>query len=218
MSGIIEGEAGAAGLPPPLLLSVPDASQLAFSLQRDRAGCSVVQLMSARSGEGTSTLVRDICLVSAGNDVRTLLFAAESPGRRTDWPRSIYGMPGVWHGDAAACLPGLELVRMGENRLWLAAPTGPAPLHLPAWLGLISQCREQFDFVVIDSPALERAFTGIMLAPHLDATAVVVAAESTRASAARTLRDRLAEVGGNTIGVILNKRRFHVPMAAYERL
>ncbi len=71
---------------------------------------------------------------------------------------------------------------------------------------------------MIDAPALERAFTGIMLAPHLDATAVVVAAESTRASAARTLRDRLAEVGGNAIGVILNKRRFHVPMAAYERL
>ena len=218
MSGVIEGEAGAAGLPPPLLLSVPDASQLAFVLQRDRAGCSVVQLLSARNGEGTSTLVRDICLVAAGNDYRTLLFAAESPGRRPDWPRSIYGMPNGWNGVAADRFTGLEMVRMGESRLWLAAPTGPAPLQVPAWLALFNQCREQFDFVVIDTPALERAFTGIMLAPHLDATAMVVAAESTRASAARTLRDRLAEVGGNTVGVILNKRRFHVPRAAYERL
>ena len=218
MSGVIEGEVAAAGLPPPLLLSVPDASQLAFVLQRDRAGCSVVQLMSARNGEGTSTLVRDICLVSAGNDFRTLLFAAESPGRRTDWPRSIYGMPGGWQGAVADRMAGLEIIRLGESRLWLAAPTGPAPLQVPAWLALFDQCRGRFDFVVIDTPALERAFTGIMLAPHVDTTAVVVAAESTRASAARTLRDRLAEAGGNTVGVILNKRRFHVPRAAYERL
>ena len=52
----------------------------------------------------------------------------------------------------------------------------------------------------------------------MDATLLVVSAESTRASAVRTLRDRLAESGGNTAGVILNKRRFHVPQAAYERL
>jgi succinoglycan biosynthesis transport protein ExoP len=71
---------------------------------------------------------------------------------------------------------------------------------------------------VIDTPALSRSYTGIMLAPLIDTTAVVVAAESTRASMARNLRDRLAEAGGDTAGVILNKRRFYVPRAAYDRL
>ena len=217
MSGVIESEAVLAGLPPPLLLSVSDASRLAFILQRDRTGSCIVQLISARNGEGTSTLARDLCLVAAANGSRTLLFAAEAPGRRADWPRSIYGMPsglqGVIDGPAA-----LEMVRVGDTGLALAAPAGAAPLQAPAWIGIIAQLRGLFDFVVIDSPALERAFTGIMLAPHLEATAIVVAAESTRASVVRNLRDRLAEVGGEVTGVILNKRRFHVPRAAYERL
>ena len=217
MSTTIDVDPGSAGLPPPLLLSVPDATQLAFVLQADRVGSSVVQLIASRNGEGVSTLVRDLCLVSAANGYRTLLFAAESPGRRPDWPRSIYGMPSglrpLADGPAA-----LELLQVGDTRLAVAAPFVAAPMQAPAWVAMINQLRPAFDLIVIDAPALERAFTGIMLAPHLDATAMVVAAESTRASAARVLRDRLAEVGAEMVGVILNKRRFHVPRAAYERL
>lgn len=114
--------------------------------------------------------------------------------------------------------PGLEVVGVGDSMLALAAPSSSAPLQAASWVAIIARLREQFAFVVINSPALERSFTGVMLAPHLDATAIVVAAESTRATAARTLRDRLSEVGSETVGVILNKRRFHVPQAAYERL
>ncbi len=217
MSAVIEGEAIAAGLPPPLVLTTPEASQLAFALQRERVGRSAVQLVATRNGEGTSTIARDLCLVSAFNGAPTLLLAAEAPERRPDWPRSIYGMPGglsvVAHAPAD-----LAMLRVGQTGLALAAPGVAAPLPVAAWIAIIAQLREQFEFIVIDAPALERAFTGVMLAPHLDATAIVVAAESTRASAVRRLRDRLAEVGGETAGVILNKRRFHVPRAAYERL
>ncbi len=207
----------AAGLPPPLLLGIADASQLAFLLQGDRTGTSVVQLIASRNGEGTSTLARDLCLVSAANGPRTLLLAAESPGRRTDWPRSIYGMPGGLNAVADGPLP-LEMVQVGDTGLALAAPAGAVPLQAAAWIAVLAQLRNAFDFVVIDSPSLERAFTGIMLAPHLDATAIVVAAEYTRASAARALRDRLAEVGAETAGVILNKRRFYLPRVAYDWL
>ena len=217
MSAVIEGEAVAAGLPPPLLLTTPDASQLAFALQWDRVGGSAVQLVATRNGEGTSTIVRDLCLVSAFNGARTLLLAAEGPDRRPDWPRSIYGMPGGLTSLAYAP-DDLEMRRVGDTALALAAPRGTAPLPVAVWIATIARLKQQFEFIVIDSPALERAFTGVMLAPHLDATAIVVAAESTRATAVRSLRDRLAEVGGGTAGVILNKRRFHVPRAAYERL
>ena len=206
-----------AGLPPPLLLTETDASQLAFLLQGDRTGPSLVQLIASRNGEGTSTLARDLCLVSAGNGTRTLLLAAESPGRRTDWPRSIYGMPSGVHAVANGPLP-LETVQVGDTGLALAAPAGAVPLQVTAWIAILAQLRGSFDFVVIDAPALERAFTGIMLAPHLDTTAIVVAAEKTRASTARALRDRLAEVGAETTGVILNKRRFYLPRVAYEWL
>ena len=201
------------------MLTVSHASQLLHTLRRDRTAGVVVQLIATRNGEGVSTLVRDLCLVAAGNGgMRTLLLAAEPPGRRaTDWPRSIYGMP----SDLRPIADGpnqLEMLRVGATSLVIAAPVVGATLQPTAWVNLIRVLRPQFDMVITDSPALQRAFTGIVLAPHVDATVLVVAAESTRASAVRALRDRLAEGGGNTAGVILNKRRFHVPQAAYERL
>ena len=217
MSDVIEGDAVTAGLPPPLVLSTPDASVLAFSLQRGRIGSSAVQLVATHSGEGTSTIARDLSLVAALNGTETLLLAAEVPARRSDWARSIYGMPSgltvISDGP-----PQLNLVRLGTTRMALAALSGSDTLSPAQWLAIITDLRRSFEFIVVDSPALERAFTSIMLAPHLDATAIVVAAESTRATAVRKLRDRLSEVGGETAGVVLNKRRFHVPRAAYERL
>jgi Mrp family chromosome partitioning ATPase len=216
LSSTIDGEAAAAGLPPPLLMSVTDASQLAFVLRAERGASSVVQLLASRNGEGVSTLTRDLCLVSASNGYRTLLFAAEAPGRRVDWPRSIYGMPSGLRPLGGP--PALEIVQVGETRLSLAAPLESLPLQAQSWVPIIAELRASFDFIVIDTPALSRSYTGIMLAPLIDTTAVVVAAESTRASMARNLRDRLAEAGGDTAGVILNKRRFYVPRAAYDRL
>jgi Mrp family chromosome partitioning ATPase len=215
LSSTIDGEAVTAGLPPPLLMSVTDASQLAFVLRAER-GASVVQLLASRNGEGVSTLTRDLCLVSAANGYRTLLFAAETPGRRVDWPRSIYGMPSGLRPVEGP--PALEVVRVGETSLTLAAPLASLPLQAQSWVAIIAELRALFDFIVIDTPALSRSYTGIMLASLIDTTAIVVAAESTRASTARNLRDRLAEAGGDTAGVILNKRRFYVPRAAYDRL
>jgi Mrp family chromosome partitioning ATPase len=197
-------------------MNVTDASQLAFVLRGERRGGSVVQLVASRNGEGVSTLTRDLCLVSAANGYRTLLFAAEAPGKRVDWPRSIYGMPSGLRPVAGP--PVLEMVQVGETPLSLAAPLESLPLQVQSWVAIIAEMRTLFDFVVIDTPATSRSYTGIMLAPLIDTTAVVVAAESTRASMARSLRDRLAEAGGDTAGVILNKRRFYVPRAAYDRL
>jgi Mrp family chromosome partitioning ATPase len=57
-----------------------------------------------------------------------------------------------------------------------------------------------------------------MIANQMDATILVVNAESTRAPVARNLRDRLTEVGGPVIGCVLNRRRYHIPGFLYRRL
>ena len=226
MSTTIEADPDLVGLPPPLVLSLSDASQTLYMLRQGRPraregseNAYVAQLIATRDGEGVSTLARDLALVAAGSvGLNTLLLAAEPAGRRgADWPRSIYGMPANLRVLGTAP-PELEAHRIGDSALVVAAPS-PGPALQPAiWDRLLQDVRSRFDLVLIDAPSLERAFTGIMLAPLVDTNLLVVAAESTRASAARVLRDRVAEVGGHTAGVILNKRRFHVPRAAYERL
>jgi Mrp family chromosome partitioning ATPase len=209
-------EGVATDLPPPLLLPIPDATQLTLMLQGDRIGSTAAMLMAARNGEGVSTIARDLGIVSAANGSRTLVLAAEAPGRRTDWPRSVYGISTALRTIDGP--PSLEMFAVGESRLALGALSARMALAVPAWIAILTELRSVFDFVLVDAPALERAFTGVMLAPHIDATAIVLAAESTRTVSARALRDRLAEVGATTVGVILNKRRYYLPRAAYDRL
>jgi Mrp family chromosome partitioning ATPase len=78
--------------------------------------------------------------------------------------------------------------------------------------------RAEFELVVVDSPALSHSFDPVMIANQMDATILVVNAESTRAPVARNLRDRLTEVGGPVIGCVLNRRRYHIPGFLYRRL
>jgi Mrp family chromosome partitioning ATPase len=57
-----------------------------------------------------------------------------------------------------------------------------------------------------------------MLASQVDAVILVVAAESTRAPVAQNLHDRIAEVSGPVVGVVLNRWRFHIPSFPYRGL
>jgi Mrp family chromosome partitioning ATPase len=72
--------------------------------------------------------------------------------------------------------------------------------------------------VVIDSPAMSQSAAGVVIAPFVDMSLLVVEAERTRAAVARNLIERLDGAGGHVIGAILNKRRFHIPRSIYSRL
>jgi Mrp family chromosome partitioning ATPase len=52
----------------------------------------------------------------------------------------------------------------------------------------------------------------------MDANLIVVEAESTRAAVAQNLRDQLMEIGAPIAGVVLNRRRFHIPRFIYRHI
>lgn len=72
--------------------------------------------------------------------------------------------------------------------------------------------------IVLDSPALLDSPLAQAMAPTVDGVVLVVEAERTRAAVAQAARDALRAAGANILGVVLNKRRFHVPKAIYDRL
>ena len=63
--------------------------------------------------------------------------------------------------------------------------------------------RQHADTVVIDAPAADRSDMAITLAPFVDATVLVVAAESGSANEPMMLRDEIEAVGGKIAGVAL---------------
>lgn len=71
--------------------------------------------------------------------------------------------------------------------------------------------RKHADTVVVDAPSADRNDMAITLAPFVDATVLVVAAEVTAASEPMILRDEIEAVGGRIAGVVLNRARYKPP-------
>lgn len=71
--------------------------------------------------------------------------------------------------------------------------------------------RKHADTVVIDSPAADRNDMAITLAPYVDATVLVVAAESTAAGDPLILRDEIEAAGGKIAGVVVNRSTYNPP-------
>ena len=71
--------------------------------------------------------------------------------------------------------------------------------------------RKHADTVVIDAPAADRNDMAITLAPFVDATVLVVAAESGAASEPLMLRDEIEAVGGKIAGVVVNRSTYNPP-------
>lgn len=71
--------------------------------------------------------------------------------------------------------------------------------------------RKHADTVVIDAPAADRNDMAVTLAPFVDATVLVVAAESTAANEPLMLRDEIEAVGGKIAGVVVNRSTYSPP-------
>lgn len=71
--------------------------------------------------------------------------------------------------------------------------------------------RRSADTVVIDSPAGDRSDTALTLAPYVDATVLVVAADSTPPEASLAFRDEIEGAGGRIAGVVVNRSSYKLP-------
>jgi Mrp family chromosome partitioning ATPase len=86
----------------------------------------------------------------------------------------------------------------------------------PFCTDLFRALRTSFEIVLIDSPPLDQSADALLLAQHASTNVLVVAAESTRMKVAEDMRNRITEVGGDIAGLVLNRRRFHIPRRIYD--
>jgi capsular exopolysaccharide synthesis family protein len=96
-------------------------------------------------------------------------------------------------------VPNLSVLRAGPT------PPNPADLmHSDAFGRLLTELRERFDRVVIDSPPIGLVTDGVILSTRVDATVLVVRALSTRRDAAKRAVRSLRDVGATCAGFVLN--------------
>lgn len=201
----------------------------------------VLQFVAAREGEGTSTVAREFARLAAVRARRPVWLVdadlenpcqldavAEQPERfgRVGPPasstpdgstfyavrppiRSRNGVP-VADRRLTVARPALG------GRLWVSRfsvellPPGRRARVLPDaayWTAL----RRHADTVVIDCPAADRSDTAEVLAPLVDATVLVVAAEDTEARHAGALKTRIEAAGGRCVGLVFNRAQVQTP-------
>ena len=109
------------------------------------------------------------------------------------------------------------------NNLWIITSGSPYPNPVAIFETnffdpVIDQMKIQADWVLFDSPPLHSYSDSFALARKVDGVVLVVQAEKTRWEVAQESKERLENNGGRILGVVLNKRRFHVPQWLYRRL
>ena len=144
-----------------------DGQRLIYTFCHDRTVGAVVQLIAATSGEGTSTLTRDLALIASRMpDMRVLLLDLDPPGnKQITAMREQYGVDAmevdpVAAGTGGHVRPPPDLGQPARDGNPAGTPTRPRP----GWGKMFDALRANFKLVLIDSPAIDRSYDGIMLA------------------------------------------------------
>ena len=215
----------------------PDLADLyrAMAQTPGTEGGRTVMFMSARSGEGASSVAASFALLAAEQARRAVwlidvdlkrnhLFNTFAVGPFAD----AFGGVGPPYSaalktqpffsiepedpDAAAGLGLFTAHRVGESRL-MVTQFDKARLKPNQSIRIRTQpaywqaVRAATDWAVIDAPALELAGAGLAIASQMDRVVIVVRADETRPADVDAVRREVEAHGGQVAGVVLNRRR-----------
>ncbi len=110
-----------------------------------------------------------------------------------------------------------------SERLWVmtagAASSDPHGALNPAKLkSRITELRDEFDYLLIDTPAMSLHADAALLGRIADGVILVIGSASTRREPARIAKESLESAGVPVLGAVLNRRTYPIPEAIYQRL
>lgn len=183
-------------------------SSIDYNLPRNGA---VLQLTSSKPTEGKSTTSLILAQLFAGVGRKTLLIDGDlrkpSVSRLLDIEKPKLGLAEILRGQATFDEARIEGTK--DNLTVLGAgPIPPDPAELFSSLRFrefLAERREEFSLVIIDCSPLLGLADSVEVAKAVDGTILVLEANSTSLSQARTSVSRLRAVGANVIGGILTK-------------
>ncbi|MBU0481710.1 MAG: hypothetical protein KKG47_11475 [Proteobacteria bacterium] len=184
----------------------------------------IVQFQGTQKGEGTSTMVRKLAgfaSMKLKKNVLLLDLNQKAPNQcsffqvQSELPRL--------GTKSQTKLTRKDFARVDGTTLYV---TQVSSQGLPAGIicemsridPLLNRLKEEFDLVLIDSPAAISRPECLLLSPKVDGVVLVVQAQKTRWQTVEKVKDRILAQDGNILGVVLNKRRYPIPEFIYERI
>ncbi len=175
-------------------------------------------------GDGTSTSAVNVArLLARDNQYNVLLVDANL---RRPCLHHIFkvdhspGLVGLLTAGGEASTP---IMKVGPERLYLVTcggnHSGPAGLfESNRFSEVMKTMCERFDYVILDGPPVGSFSESRVLSARVDGVVLVVGAGKTRRQVALRAKKELEEAGGKMLGVVLNRRKFHIPEWIYKRL
>ncbi len=195
----------------------------------------IVQVVAARRGEGASTVARELALFAAKRAGRSVwlvdLDLLASPqfaavGAEAD-RYGVLGEPAAASPDGSIFFtvqpPALSpdgqawpdarylcAHRAGASRLWVTrfrreGLKGRQAVHILPTGDYWTALRKYADLIVVDCPSPERSQAALTVAPFMDQTVLVVAADEPDVRAPAQLRDAIISAGGTVAGIFFNR-------------
>ena len=172
-------------------------------------GARVIQVSSPEPGDGKSVSAANLALALAQSGRRVLLIDADL---RRPTVHSLFRVPQevgladvlsreiAWPNAVRATqIDGLSLITAG------ACPENPAELLISADLrGLLQGARDEFDFVIVDTPPILAVSDPAVVAPQTDGMLLVVRMQKNKHGALRRTLATLKAHGAAIIGVVAN--------------
>jgi Mrp family chromosome partitioning ATPase len=82
----------------------------------------------------------------------------------------------------------------------------------------MTELRAEFDYVLIDTPAISSSNDATVLGAATDGLVVVLKANSSRRESARGAMQDLRAAKVRVLGAVLNQRTFPIPQSIYDKL
>lgn len=181
------------------------------NIQFSGPNLNIIAVTSVQPGEGKSTTSTNIAISLASVGFKTLLIDADTRNSVLSGTfKSNEPYKGLSHflaGNASweeticdTSVPNLQVI-----------PSGPVPpnptslLQNAIFVDLLATCREQYDYVIIDTPPIGLVIDPVIIAHYSDASLLVTAAGSIRRRFVAKAVEQLEQSGSQFLGVVLNK-------------
>ena len=179
---------------------------------------------SSDKGEGNSTVLLHFGQILASEGYQVIL--VDGNLRRPVLHRLLRAERDYGLGDFQIRGKNLNVTELMKetplDNLWVITsgfhPNPGAIFEEEAFESQLEKLKAQGDWVLFDSPPLNSYNDAIALAGKVDGIVLVAQAEKTRWEVLQECKVRLEKSGGRILGVVLNKRRFHIPRWVYRRL
>ncbi len=200
------------------------AAEVYFSPNIDRP--KVLAIASAESKEGRSSIALSLALQARSTLSESVLMIEAnlrfpSVGKTIGLAREHVGLANFLSGECeidsaitsagAECPDVIAAGNMNGSKI-------SNLINREKWSNLISQLKDRYEYLIIESSAINHFPEGQIITGLADDTVIVINSGRTSRESVALAMKKVESAGGHLLGVVLNRKQFHLPNWLYKRL